>query len=137
MSLKFKAMVLSCIDPRFQPIVFNFLKKKNLLGKYSSFTIAGGSIGVTKGKFNSWKKVFWDNLLISIKFHRIKKLIIINHLDCGMAKLVNLKKNFNENIETNIHSISFKKIKRNLKKKFPNLKVELFLISLDKKVRKY
>jgi carbonic anhydrase len=51
--------------------------------------------------------------------------------------LVNLKKNFNENIEINIHSISFKKIKRNLKKKFPNLKVELFLISLDKKVRKY
>ena len=55
-----------------------------------------------------------------------------------MAKLVNLKKNFNENIETNIHSISFKKIKRNLKKKISELKrVELFLISLDKEVRKY
>ena len=40
-------MVLSCIDPRFQPKVFNYLKKRKLIGKYSSFTIAGAAIGVT------------------------------------------------------------------------------------------
>ena len=48
---KYKAMVLSCIDPRFQSKVFNYLKKKKLTGKYSSFTIAGGGIGVTAKKF--------------------------------------------------------------------------------------
>ena len=53
-----------------------------------------------------------------------------------MAKLVNLKKNFNENIETNIHSISFKK-KKKFEKKISELKSRTFLISLDKKVRKY
>ena len=31
MKKKFKALVLSCIDPRFQSIVYNFLKKKNSL----------------------------------------------------------------------------------------------------------
>ena len=28
MPVKYKALVLSCIDPRFQPIVFEYLKKK-------------------------------------------------------------------------------------------------------------
>ena len=31
--------------PRFQSKVFNYLKRKKLTGKYSSFTIAGGGIG--------------------------------------------------------------------------------------------
>jgi len=48
---KYEAMVLSCMDPRFQPKVFNYLKKKKLTGKYSSFTIAGSAIGVTSKKF--------------------------------------------------------------------------------------
>ena len=51
MKKKFKAMVLSCIDPRFQPLVYNYLKKKKLTGKYSAFTIAGSAIGVTHDKF--------------------------------------------------------------------------------------
>ena len=75
MKYNYKAMVLSCIDPRFQPIVYNFLKKKKLTGKYSSFTIAGSAIGVTAGKFKKWHKPFWDNFDTSIKLHNIKKLI--------------------------------------------------------------
>ena len=46
MKSKFKAMVLSCMDPRFQHLVHNHLKKKKLTGKYSAFTIAGAAVGV-------------------------------------------------------------------------------------------
>ena len=45
-------MVLSCMDPRFQHLVHNHLKKKKLTGKYSAFTIAGAAVGVTHNKFN-------------------------------------------------------------------------------------
>ena len=76
MKKKYEAMVLTCIDPRFQPIIFNYLKKKNLIGKYSLFAIAGSSIGVTEQKFEKWHKTFWENLDISIKLHKIKKLIV-------------------------------------------------------------
>ena len=75
MSSKYKAMVLSCIDPRFQSIVYNYLKKKNLKGKYSLFTIAGSAIGVTSLKFKKWHKTFWDNFETSVKLHNIKNLI--------------------------------------------------------------
>ena len=57
------------------------LKKKKLSGKYSAFTIAGSAIGVTANKFKKWHKSFWDNIHISIKLHKIKKLIVINKSD--------------------------------------------------------
>ena len=36
-----------------------------------------------------------------------------------------------------IHNDSFSKIKKKIKKRFPNLKVELNLISLDSKITKF
>tara|TARA_B100000242_G_scaffold276726_1_gene232835 strand:- start:424 stop:846 length:423 start_codon:yes stop_codon:yes gene_type:complete len=133
----YRAMVLSCIDPRFQPIVYKYLKKKKLNGKYSSFTIAGAALGVTANKFKKWHKVFWDNIDISIKLHKIKKLIVINHRDCGAAKIINGKKEFSKINETKVHKNSFKKIKKIFKKKYPNLIIETLLISLNQKIEKF
>lgn len=137
MNEKYKAMILSCIDPRFQPIVFKYLKKKRLTGKYSSFTIAGAAIGVTASKFKKWHKTFWENFDTSINLHNIKKLIVINHRDCGAAKIINGKKVFNHTNETKIHLKSFFKIKKIFKKKYKNLKIETLLISLNKKIEKF
>ena len=137
MKKKYQAMVLSCMDPRFQPIVFNYLKKKKLSGKYSAFTIAGSAIGVTANKFKKWHKVFWDNFKTSVKLHNIKKLIVINHRDCGAAKIIIGKKEFSKINETRVHKHSFQKIKKIFKKRYPKLKIELKLISLDKKIENF
>ena len=126
---KYEAMVLSCIDPRFQPKVYKYLKNKKLSGKYSSFTIAGGAIGVTAKRFKKWHSTFLDNLSTSIKLHKIHKLIVINHKDCGAAKIVNGKKKFNSIVENRIHKESFKKIKKVINKKFPNLKIGFKILS--------
>ena len=123
-------MVLSCIDPRFQKKVYNYLKNKKLSGKYSSFTIAGSAIGVTNKKFKKWHKTFWDNLDISIKLHKISKLIVINHEDCGAAKIVNNNKKFNSLIEKKIHKESFKNMKKIITKRYPYLKVNCTTLSL-------
>ena len=127
---KYEAMVLSCIDPRFQTKVYKYLKNKKLTGKYSSFTIAGAGVGVTHKKFKNWQSTFLENLSTSIKIHKIKKLIVINHEDCGAAKIVNGKKEFNSTIEKKIHKDSFKKIKLTLSKKFPKLKLSFKILSL-------
>ena len=130
-------MVLSCIDPRFQHLVQNHLQKKKLIGKYSAFTIAGAAVGVTHNKFKQWHKTFYDNLDTSIQLHKIEKLIVINHKDCGAAKIANGKKEFSPANEKKIHKESFSKIKKQIKKRFPKLKVELNLISLDSKITKF
>ncbi len=127
---KYEAMVLSCIDPRFQPKVYKYLNAKKLTGKYSSFTIAGAAIGVTAKKFKKWHSTFLDNLSTSIKLHNINKLIVINHEDCGAAKILNGKKKFNSTIENRIHKKSFKDLDKILNKKFPTLKVRFKILSL-------
>ena len=137
MKSKYKAMVLSCIDPRFQDLVHNHLKKKKLSGKYSAFTIAGAAVGVTHNRFKKWHKTFYDNLATSIKLHKIENLIVINHKDCGAAKIANGKKEFNTVNEKIIHENSFLKLKKEIKKKFPKLKIELNLISLENKIIKF
>ena len=125
------------MDPRFQPLVYNYLKKKKLTGKYSAFTIAGAAVGVTHKKFKQWHKTFYDNLATSIQLHQIEKLIVINHKDCGAAKIANGNKEFSPVNEKKIHKESFSKIKKQIKKRFPKLKVELNLISLDSKITKF
>ena len=125
------------MDPRFQPIVYNHLKKKKMDGKYSAFTIAGAAVGVTYNRFKKWHKTFYDNLATSIKLHKIENLIVINHKDCGAAKIANGKKEFNTVNEKIIHENSFLKLKKKIKKKFPNLKIEMNLISLDNKIIKF
>ena len=130
-------MVLSCIDPRFQPVVYSYLKKKKLVGKYSSFTIAGSAVGVTASKFKKWHKAFWDNFDTSVKLHNIRKLIVINHRDCGAAKIINGKKEFSKANETAVHKNSFQKIKKIFKRKYPKLRIELKLISLNSKVETF
>ena len=137
MKANYKAMVLSCIDPRFQPIVYNYLKKKRLIGKYSSFTIAGSAVGVTANRFKKWHKVFWENFDTSVKLHKIKKLIVINHRDCGAAKIINGKKEFSTINETKVHKTSFQKLKKIFKKKYPKLKIELKIVALNKKIQNF
>ena len=108
-----------------------------MTGKYSSFTIAGSAIGVTANKFKKWHKTFWENFDTSVKLHKIKKLIVINHRDCGAAKIINGKKEFSKTNETKVHENSFRKIKKMFKKKYPKLKIELKLISLNKKIENF
>ena len=71
-----------------------------------------------------------DNLSTSIKLHNIGKLIIINHEDCGAAKIVNGKKEISLFVEKKIHKDSFEKIKAILNKRFPKLKLSFKILSL-------
>ena len=137
MSKKYKAMVLSCIDPRFQSKVFNYLKRRKLIGKYSSFTIAGAAVGITSKSFKKWQKTFIENLSTSIQLHKINRLIVINHKDCGVAKLVNGTKLFNEINENKIHVESFKKLKKILNGKFPKLYYEFYLMNLKSSMKRF
>ena len=47
------------------------------------------------------------------------------------------KKKFDNLNETKIHENSFTEIKNRLKNKYPNLKIETFLATLNKKVGKF
>jgi carbonic anhydrase len=131
----YEAMVLSCIDPRFQDLVSKQQAADGLVGKYSAFTIAGASIGVVAPAFQAWQQAFWDNLGTSVQLHNIKKVIVVNHRDCGAAKIAyGEAKVATPEVETETHKAALMAFREQLKIKQPTLAVQLGLMSLDGKL---
>ncbi|MSQ58550.1 MAG: hypothetical protein EXR36_02595 [Betaproteobacteria bacterium] len=129
---KYEAMVLSCIDPRFQELVSKHTASRKLTGKYSQFTMAGASVGVVAPAFKDWHKTFWDNLGASIQLHKIDKVIVINHRDCGAAKIAYGEAAVaNRDTETKTHREAFAQFRKELAARFPAINVETGLMALD------
>ncbi len=128
----YEAMVLSCIDPRFQELVRRYAARRGLTGKFSQFIIAGAAIGVVAEPFKDWHKTFWDNLAASIQLHNIKRVIAIDHRDCGAAKMAyGADKVANPKIETETHRAALEEFRKQVAARQPALKVETGLMALD------
>ena len=84
-STHYGALVLSCIDPRFQKPVYRYLKERGLSGNYSQMSIAGAGIAAVAPRFEAWHAAVWGNIAISLSLHRFPKVILIQHQDCGAA----------------------------------------------------
>jgi len=109
-----------------------------LSGKYSAFTVAGASIGVVAPAFKEWSKTFWENLGASIQLHNIKKVIVVNHRDCGAARIAyGEAKVANPAIETETHKEALLEFRRQLSEKFPTMGAQLGLMSLDGKLETF
>ena len=128
----YEAMILACIDPRFQEPVFTYAQKNGLVGKYSQFVIAGAAIGVVAPKFADWHKAFWDNLAATIQLHNIKKVIVIDHRDCGAAKIAYGDGSIaTPDKENETHRKALAEFRKEVAKRQPKLAVETGLMALD------
>jgi carbonic anhydrase len=135
---KFEAMVLSCIDPRFQKPVFRYLGGRGLKGQYSKFTVAGAAIGVVAPAFKKWHQTFWDNLEASVQLHAITKVIAIDHRDCGAAKIAYGKdKLATPELETETHRTAMAEFRKMVGEKQPKLAVETYLMAKDGSVEMF
>jgi carbonic anhydrase len=130
----YEAMVLGCIDPRLQEPVRKYTAKRHLTGQYSQFVIAGAAIGVVAEPFKDWHKAFWDNLATSIELHNIKKVIAINHRDCGAAKIAYGEEAVaNKKVETETHRKALAEFRKQVNEKQPRLGVETGLMAINGK----
>jgi len=128
----YEAMVLACIDPRMQEPVHRYTRRRHLTGKFSQFVIAGAAIGVVAEPFKDWRKAFWDNLDTTIQLHNIKRVIAIDHRDCGAAKIAyGADKVANWKIETETHRAAMGEFRSEVAKRHPALKVETGLMALN------
>lgn len=129
---QYDAMLLNCIDPRFQTLSDTYLDGRQMRGKYSQFTIAGASIGVVAPSFKTWAPAFWDNLAASMQLHRIPKVIVVNHRDCGAARIAYGADAVKDKAaETATHKTSLMEFQKQLAERQPSLKAELHLMALD------
>lgn len=125
-------MILGCIDPRMQEPMRDYAVNRGLVGQYSKFTIAGAAIGVVAPAFAKWHEAFWDNLAATIQLHNIKRVIAIDHRDCGAAKIAYGDDSVaTPEIETETHKNALAEFRKAVGDLQPQLKVETLLMALD------
>jgi len=130
----YEAMVLGCIDPRLQAPVARYTAKRGLTGKYSQFVFAGAAIGVVAEPFKDWHKTFWDNLATTIELHNIKRVIAIDHRDCGAAKIAYGEAAVaTKDAETETHRKALAEFRKQVNEKQPKLGVETGLMAINGK----
>lgn len=133
---QYKAMVLSCIDPRMQEPVAQYLTKRELVCSYSQITIAGAAIGAVAPRFKNWHSTFWDNLSITLALHRIPKVIVINHRRCGAATEAYGPFEYDSEAETRLHKAVLADFREQILERHPQLDVETLLMGLYGRVEK-
>jgi len=128
----YEAMLLSCIDPRMVTPVYKYMDQLGLAGRYSQFVIAGAAIAVVAPKFKAWRPAFWDNLATTVQLHHIKRLIAIDHRDCGAAVIAYGADSIaTPEIETATHKKVLAEFRAAVAKRHPKLVVETGLMALD------
>jgi carbonic anhydrase len=129
---QYEAMLLSCIDPRMVAPVYKYMDGRGLTGAYSQFVIAGAGAAVVAAKFKAWRPAFWDNLAVSNELHRINRVIVIDHRDCGAVKLAYGAASIaTPEAETKTHRMILAEFREALAQRHPHLKAETGLMALD------
>jgi len=134
----YEAMLVSCIDPRMQEPVRRYMARRGLTNKYSHFVIAGAAIGTVAEPFKDWHKAFWDNLATSIELHHIKRVIAIDHRDCGAAKIAyGADKVANPKVETETHRAALAEFRKQVNARHSQLKVETGLMAINGRIEMF
>lgn len=107
------ALVVSCIDFRFQKYIRNWLDT-NLSDKTFDYVgFAGGSKDID---------TIMTQLKISVDLHNINQVILMNHEECGAYGTQSTPEN---------HARDLKKAKEVILATYPNLHVDLYYLHLN------
>jgi carbonic anhydrase len=123
------ALLLSCMDYRLVDDIVTYMNARGMVNQYDHVVLAGASLGATSDALK-WGQTFWDHLDVAIKLHHIKKVIVLDHLDCGAYRVV-FGKDFKGDEELAIHREQLAKLKAAVTAKFPELMVETLIMKLD------
>lgn len=130
-----EALLLSCIDYRLTAATTRYMTERQMAGKYDHFILAGASLGARNDRFPDWGRTFWDHLRVAIDLHRIGRVVILDHRDCGAYKVI-LGKDLAANPEEElaVHAVQMRALRSDIAGRYPQLAVELLLMGLDGKV---
>ena len=129
---KADALLLSCMDYRLIDDLVRFMDDRELTNKYDHVILAGASAGAFLEKFKDWHETFWSHLKLAIDLHAIHKVMIVDHCDCGAYKLA-LGPDHAKDAETErrAHAEILGGLAGQIRKRYPRLGVETYLMALD------
>jgi carbonic anhydrase len=121
-----KLAVIICMDFRFQTVLRHFLVHQGFQDQYDLISLAGAAKTLTQ---SPEKGIVLHQLQVSFQLHHIKQVLIINHQDCGAygPKLAE-----NPVKELAVHKHDLLQAQKTIQKHWPNLKVQLYFLTLKK-----
>lgn len=131
-----EALLLSCMDYRLIDDITRYMDGRGLTNRYDHIVLAGASLGALADYSKQWKETFWEHLKIASDLHHIKKVILMDHRDCGAYKVI-LKADFSKDpqLETRIHAKFLRDLMAAIHKRHPDLEVERLMMNLDGSVQ--
>jgi hypothetical protein len=130
------ALLLSCMDYRVVDDITRYMDGRGMTDKYDHIILAGASLGAVTGKFPAWNQTFWEHLAVAIKLHRIHKVFVMDHRDCGAYRVVfNYDYAQDRAAERKIHAETLHSLRAAIRQRHAAIReVELLLMGLDGKV---
>ena len=131
------ALAITCIDYRLVDDAVRFFNRRHMTLDYDLVSLAGASLAAVSDKFPSSNAAFWDHVGIAKQLHQIKKVIVVDHRDCGAFKVAYGKDYKGEGAaETAQHKTVMEQVKAKLAKTHPDLQAEFYLMALDGKAER-
>jgi carbonic anhydrase len=132
-----EALLLSCMDYRLIDDITRYMDGRGMTNQYDHIVLAGASLGALTNYCKEWNKTFWEHLKIATDLHHVKKVILMDHRDCGAYKVI-LKADFSKDpqMETRVHSKFLRDLMVEIHKRYPELEVERSMMNLDGTVQK-
>ena len=81
-------LLLTCMDFRLENEVLAHMDGRNLRDKYDRVALAGASLAAVTKAYPEWGLAFWSHLDVALKLHEIKKVMVIDHRDCGAYRTI-------------------------------------------------
>jgi hypothetical protein len=127
-----EVLLLSCMDFRLLDEIARYMDGRGLTNKYDHVILAGASLGALVDAKPEWGATFWNHVEVAKELHHIKKVMIIDHRDCGAYKVfIGPDTAKDRETETRFHTEQLRKLAAALTKRHSDLNVELLLMSLD------
>jgi hypothetical protein len=102
------------------------------LDDYDEVSLPGASLAFVETSKNHWGQTIEEIIGVLKTLHNIKNVIFIDHMGCGAYKLMKgdavMK---TKDTERAAHLEEFKKARKKMQEKFPDLHVYTFLMGLD------
>jgi hypothetical protein len=132
------ALLLNCIDYRLINYVNRYMRLRGMTDDYDQVVLAGASLAAVYPGVPDWNHTFWDQLQVSSDLHNIAKVIVLDHRDCGAFKTY-LGRDYGQepDAETQVHAVYLDTLRQQINGRYPELDVELLLMSLDGSVASF
>ncbi|CAO3450005.1 hypothetical protein [Azospirillum argentinense] len=126
------ALLLSCMDYRLIDDIGRYMDGRGLTNRYDHVILAGASLGALTDRKKAWGEAFWDHVAVAKQLHRIRRVMVMDHRDCGAYRVfLGTDLVADPEKETAAHAEQLRALGAAIKARHPDLEVELLLMALD------